>query len=140
MMCIKRYITPVLGRTSRSPSAIPRTFLVSVRSTISSWVPLQFFQRFPRLGPQEESVLNRRRSTCRTQAIWNGPRQAPPSPLPLHPVCFLFGCCPKFAASNSEELGVKCVPSLNLVYTEEEGYVTADVAESKNLVSRNLQS
>lgn len=41
----------------------------------------------------------------------------------------------QFAAANSEELGVKCVPSLNLVYTEEEGYVTADVAEDKNLVS-----
>ncbi len=41
----------------------------------------------------------------------------------------------QFAAANSEELGVKCVPSLNLVYTEEEGYVTADVAEDKQLVS-----
>jgi len=40
----------------------------------------------------------------------------------------------QFAAANSEELGVKCVPSLNLVYTEEEGYVTADVAEDKQLV------
>ena len=30
---------------------------------------------------------------------------------------------------------MKCVPSLNLVYTEEEGYVTADVAEDKDLVS-----
>lgn len=40
----------------------------------------------------------------------------------------------QFAAANSEELGVKCVPSLNLVYTEEEGYVTADVAEEKSLV------
>lgn len=42
----------------------------------------------------------------------------------------------QFAAANSEELGVKCVPSLNLVYTEEEGYVTADVAEEKSLVRR----
>lgn len=40
----------------------------------------------------------------------------------------------QFAAANSEELGVQCVPSLNLVYTEEEGYVTADVAEEKSLV------
>lgn len=30
---------------------------------------------------------------------------------------------------------MKCVPSLNLVYTEEEEYVTADVAEAKGLVS-----
>lgn len=30
---------------------------------------------------------------------------------------------------------MKCVPSLNLVYTEEDGYVTADVAEAQNLVS-----
>ena len=41
---------------------------------------------------------------------------APPSPPP-NPASF-----PQFAAANSEELGVKCVPSLNLVYTEEEGY------------------
>ncbi|CAM9701997.1 unnamed protein product [Scytosiphon promiscuus] len=44
----------------------------------------------------------------------------------------------EFAAANSEELGVKCVPSLNLVYTEEEGYVTADVAEDKNLTKKSL--
>lgn len=41
----------------------------------------------------------------------------------------------QFAKTNSEELGVQVVPSLNLVYTEEEGYVTADIAESKSLVS-----
>lgn len=40
----------------------------------------------------------------------------------------------QFAAANSEELDVQIVPSLNLVYTEEEGYVTADVAEEKKLV------
>ena len=47
---------------------------------------------------------------------------------------FLLPVLSQFAAANSEELGVKCVPSLNLVYTEEEGYVTADVAEDKQLV------
>jgi len=36
-----------------------------------------------------------------------------------------------FAHSISEELGVQVVPSLNLVYTEEEGYITADVAGEK---------
>lgn len=41
----------------------------------------------------------------------------------------------QFATANSDELGVQVVPSLNLVYTEEEGYVTADIAESKSLVS-----
>lgn len=44
----------------------------------------------------------------------------------------------QFAKANSEELGVKCVPSLNLVFTEEEGYVTADVAEQKDLVSSDI--
>ncbi len=38
-----------------------------------------------------------------------------------------------FAKSVAEELGVQCVPSLNLVFTEEEGYVTAEFATSKNL-------
>jgi sulfate adenylyltransferase len=38
-----------------------------------------------------------------------------------------------FAASMSERLGVKTVPSLNLVYTEEDGYVTAEEAKEKDL-------
>ena len=38
----------------------------------------------------------------------------------------------------SEELGVNTVPSLNIVYTEEEGYVTADVAEEKGLHIKKL--
>lgn len=53
---------------------------------------------------------------------------------PFPPSFVLVCCAPQFAAANSEELGVKCVPSLNLVYTEEEEYVTADVADAKNLV------
>jgi len=44
----------------------------------------------------------------------------------------------EFAESKSAELGVVCVPSLNLVYTEEEGYVTADVAEEKSLSMKKL--
>eukprot|EP00621_Florenciella_sp_RCC1693_P013493 CAMPEP_0182528046 /NCGR_PEP_ID=MMETSP1323-20130603/4250_1 /TAXON_ID=236787 /ORGANISM="Florenciella parvula, Strain RCC1693" /LENGTH=415 /DNA_ID=CAMNT_0024737115 /DNA_START=52 /DNA_END=1299 /DNA_ORIENTATION=+ len=44
----------------------------------------------------------------------------------------------EFAESKSAELGVKCVPSLNLVFTEEEGYVTADEAETKGLTKKNL--
>ncbi|CAN0025453.1 unnamed protein product, partial [Ascophyllum nodosum] len=44
----------------------------------------------------------------------------------------------EFAAANSEELGVQVVPSLNLVFTEEEGYVTADVAEEKGLTKKSL--
>lgn len=44
----------------------------------------------------------------------------------------------QFAKAHSEELGVQTVPSLNLVYTEEEGYVTADMAEEKNLVSLRM--
>merc|ERR1711865_311834 len=42
------------------------------------------------------------------------------------------------ANDMSEELGVKTVPSLNLCYTEEEGYVTADVAEAKGLTKKAL--
>lgn len=37
------------------------------------------------------------------------------------------------ATANSKKLGVTPVPSLNLVYTEEEGYVTADYAKDKDL-------
>jgi len=44
----------------------------------------------------------------------------------------------EFAAANSERLGVKTVPSLNLVYTEEEGYVTADEASEKGLAISKL--
>mmetsp|Transcript_14519 Transcript_14519/g.17599 ORF Transcript_14519/g.17599 Transcript_14519/m.17599 type:complete len:458 (-) Transcript_14519:208-1581(-) len=42
------------------------------------------------------------------------------------------------ATKHSEELGVQVVPSLNLCYTEEEGYVTADVADEKNLTKKSL--
>ena len=44
----------------------------------------------------------------------------------------------EFAMENSAKLGVTPVPSLNLVYTEEEGYVTADEAKSKGLHERKL--
>eukprot|EP01038_Epipyxis_sp_PR26KG_P015358 gene15358-20698_t len=43
-----------------------------------------------------------------------------------------------FAIANAQELGVTPVPSLNLVYTEEENYVTADYAKSKGLTIKNL--
>lgn len=43
-----------------------------------------------------------------------------------------------FAIANSEKLGVIPVPSLNLVYTEEEGYTTADYAKEKGLTMKNL--
>ena len=42
------------------------------------------------------------------------------------------------AKSNSDKLGVTPVPSLNLVYTEEEGYVTADFAKDKGLTTKKL--
>merc|ERR1711918_145126 len=44
----------------------------------------------------------------------------------------------EFAQAKSAELGVKCVPSLNLVYTEEEGYVTVNEAEEKGLTKKTL--
>mmetsp|Transcript_27291 Transcript_27291/g.55028 ORF Transcript_27291/g.55028 Transcript_27291/m.55028 type:complete len:425 (+) Transcript_27291:137-1411(+) len=43
-----------------------------------------------------------------------------------------------FAKENSDRLGVTPVPSLNLVYTEEEGYVTADEAEERGLHTKKL--
>ena len=42
------------------------------------------------------------------------------------------------AKANAAELGMKTVPSLNVVYTDEDGYVTADVAEKKGLSVKKL--
>jgi len=42
------------------------------------------------------------------------------------------------AKATAEKLGVTPVPSLNLVYTDEEGYVTADEAEEKGLALKKL--
>ncbi len=43
-----------------------------------------------------------------------------------------------FARDHASELGMETVPSLNLVYTEEEGYVTADHAQARGLHVRKL--
>jgi sulfate adenylyltransferase len=43
-----------------------------------------------------------------------------------------------FARDHAGELGMETVPSLNLVYTEEEGYVTADHAQARGLHVRKL--
>lgn len=43
-----------------------------------------------------------------------------------------------FARDNAAELEMETVPSLNLVYSEEEGYVTAEHAEAKGLHIRKL--
>ena len=43
-----------------------------------------------------------------------------------------------FARDNAPELGMETVPSLNLVFTEEEGYVTAEHAEARGLHIRKL--
>ena len=43
-----------------------------------------------------------------------------------------------FARDNAAELGMETVPSLNLVYTEEEGYVTAEHAQDRGLHIRKL--
>jgi len=40
--------------------------------------------------------------------------------------------------ANCKKLGVTPVPSLNLVFTEEEGYVTADEAKEKDLNLKKL--
>lgn len=42
------------------------------------------------------------------------------------------------AKASAAELGMQTVPSLNVVYTEEDGYVTADVAEAKGLKVKKL--
>mmetsp|Transcript_32072 Transcript_32072/g.38852 ORF Transcript_32072/g.38852 Transcript_32072/m.38852 type:complete len:453 (+) Transcript_32072:20-1378(+) len=42
------------------------------------------------------------------------------------------------ANKHAEELGMQTVPSLNVVYTEEEGYVTADQAKEKGLTQLKL--
>jgi len=44
----------------------------------------------------------------------------------------------EFAKANAERLGMQTVPSLNLVFTEEKGYVTADQAKAENLHQLNL--
>ncbi|EFN57101.1 hypothetical protein CHLNCDRAFT_143915 [Chlorella variabilis] len=44
----------------------------------------------------------------------------------------------EFATANAPELGMQTVPSLNITYTEEKGYVTADVAEREGLHKLNL--
>ncbi len=43
-----------------------------------------------------------------------------------------------FARDHATELGMETVPSLNLVYTEEEGYVTAEHAQARGLHIRKL--
>jgi len=43
-----------------------------------------------------------------------------------------------FAKEKGPELGVTPVPSLNLVYTDEEGYVTADEAKERDLHEKKL--
>ena len=43
-----------------------------------------------------------------------------------------------FARDHASELGMETVPSLNLVYTEEEGYVTAEHAQARGLHVKKL--
>lgn len=42
------------------------------------------------------------------------------------------------ANENAPELGMQTVPSLNIAYTKEKGYVTADIADKENLTKMNL--
>jgi len=42
------------------------------------------------------------------------------------------------AKANAVELGMQAVPSLNILYTEEKGYVTADEAKKDNLKEMKL--
>ncbi|KAL4451953.1 hypothetical protein ABPG75_007615 [Micractinium tetrahymenae] len=43
-----------------------------------------------------------------------------------------------FAKAHAKELGMKTVPSLNVVFTEEKGYITADIAEKEGLHVKKL--
>ena len=43
-----------------------------------------------------------------------------------------------FAKENAPELGMQTVPSLNLVYTEEADYVTAEEAKTKGYTEKKL--
>ena len=42
------------------------------------------------------------------------------------------------AIEHANELGMQTVPSLNVVFTEEKGYLTADVAEKEGLSVKKL--
>lgn len=42
------------------------------------------------------------------------------------------------ANKHAEELGMQTVPSLNITYTEEKGYVTADIAKAEGLHTLSL--
>eukprot|EP00958_Prasinococcus_capsulatus_P022465 scaffold3166_cov399-Prasinococcus_capsulatus_cf.AAC.11 len=42
------------------------------------------------------------------------------------------------AKAKADELGIQTVPSLNVVYTTEKGYVTADVAAEEGLTQMKL--
>jgi sulfate adenylyltransferase len=44
----------------------------------------------------------------------------------------------ELATKNAPELHMQTVPSLNIAYTKEQGYVTADIAEKNNLTKLNL--
>jgi len=44
----------------------------------------------------------------------------------------------ELANKNAPELGMQTVPSLNIAYTKEKGYVTADIAEQEKLTKLNL--
>lgn len=43
-----------------------------------------------------------------------------------------------FAKEHAKELGMETVPSLNVVFTEEKGYITADIAEKEGLHVKKL--
>ncbi len=44
----------------------------------------------------------------------------------------------ELANANAPELGMQTVPSLNIAYTQEKGYVTADIAKAENLTTMSL--
>lgn len=47
-------------------------------------------------------------------------------------------CVQETARTNAPTLGMQIVPSLNIQYTKEKGFVTADIAAAEKLSTMNL--
>lgn len=68
-----------------------------------------------------------------------GPCLASPHWLAHLPALDMLHCrLQEFAIKHAPELGMQAVPSLDVVYTEEAGYVTADEAKQQNLHIKKL--
>jgi hypothetical protein len=73
-------------------------------------------------------------------AIRMHPTAVPSAPRILRTCACYFdlNCVQNMASTHAKELGMQTVPSLNIAYTQEKGYVTADIADKENLTKLNL--